>query len=57
LAADHSPTALQRLQLAPSLFSVDLDAFDAAIGRAADPPAPEALDGYERALRLYAASS
>lgn len=54
MAADHSPTALQRLQLAPSLFSVDLDAFDAAIACAADLPAPEALDEYERALRLYA---
>ncbi len=46
--------ALQRLQLAPSLFSVDLDTFDAAIGKAADLPAPEALKEYERALRLYA---
>ena len=46
--------AHQRLQLTPSLFTVDLDAFDAAIRRAADLPAPDALDEYERVLRLHA---
>ena len=46
--------ARQRLQLSPSLFTVDLDAFDAAIRRTADLPAPGALGEYERALGLYA---
>ena len=46
--------ARQRLQLPPSLFTVDLDAFDAAIRRTADLPAPDALAEYERALRLHA---
>ena len=46
--------ARQRLQLSPSLFTVDLDAFDAAIRRIADLSAPDALDEYEHALRLYA---
>ena len=43
----------QRLQLQPSLFAVDLDAFDAAIRRAADLPPDEAIEEYERAIRLY----
>ena len=45
--------ARQRLQLPPSLFTVDLDAFDGAIRRTADLPAPDALAQYERALRLH----
>ena len=44
----------QRLQLQPGIFSVDLEAFDAAITRARDLPPQEAIEGYERALRLYA---
>ena len=61
LRAAAAPEELQpvvaerrRLQLASSLFSVDLDAFDEAIRRASGLPAPEALGEYERALRLYA---
>ena len=46
--------ARQRLQLPPSLFTVDIDAFDGPIRRTADLPAPEALGEYERALRLHA---
>ena len=43
----------QRLQFQPDHFSVDLEAFDAAITRAGDLHPEEALDEYERALRLY----
>ena len=46
--------ARQRLQLSPSLFTVDLDAFDAAIRQTTDLSAPDALVEYERALRLHA---
>ena len=46
--------ARQRLQLSPSLFTVDLDAFDAAIRRTADLSVPDALGEYARALRLHA---
>ncbi len=40
-------------RLRPEYFRVDVDAFDAALRRAASAPAPEALPAYEEACALY----
>ena len=47
-------TALQRYQLQTALFRIDLDDFDAALGRARELTGEAALAEYERAASLYA---
>lgn len=46
-------TARQRMQLHPTLFWIDLDAFESSLRQAASLPDREALEAYERALALY----